>query len=183
MEKDLKELLDFERSQYFEKFSLTGIGYHKAIFFKESFAAIIKWQQYARKCDFYARRSGVINKLRAQWYRYWRNVYALKLDLEISTKNIGKGFLLYHSGGIIINADAVLGENVHLHGANCIGNAGENNKGCPHIGNNVTVGVGAKIIGDVTIADGVIIGAGAVVVESCLIPNAVLVGVPAKRIK
>ena len=45
------------------------------------------------------------------------------------------------------------------------------------------MGVGAKIIGDVTIADDVTIAAGAVVIESCETPGAVLAGIPAKCVK
>lgn len=44
----------------------------------------------------------------------------------------------------------------------------------PHIGNNVEIGFGASIIGDVTITDDVKIGAGAVVVKSCLKKEPVL---------
>ena len=45
------------------------------------------------------------------------------------------------------------------------------------------LGVGAKIIGGVTIADDVTVAAGAVVIESCEIPGAVLAGIPAKCVK
>ncbi|MCO4605885.1 Serine acetyltransferase [Streptococcus infantarius subsp. infantarius] len=62
---------------------------------------------------------------------------------------------------------------------NCIGNSGSE-KQAPIIGNNVDIGVGAKIIGDVKIADNITIGANAVVTKSCTIEGATLVGVPAK---
>lgn len=54
-----------------------------------------------------------------------------------------------------------------------IGNDGVSLK-APHIGNNVEIGFGASIIGDVTITDDVKIGAGAVVVKSCLKKEPVL---------
>lgn len=47
-----------------------------------------------------------------------------------------------------------------------IGNMGNDLK-VPVIGNNVRLGTGAKVLGDVYIADGVQIGAGAVVLDSC----------------
>jgi len=51
----------------------------------------------------------------------------------------------------------------------------------PHIGNNVNIGTGAKILGNITIGNNVDIGANAVVIET--IPdNALAVGVPAKII-
>lgn len=52
----------------------------------------------------------------------------------------------------------------------------------PTIGNNVYIGPGAKIFGDIQIADGVKIGANAVVNKSCLHKNAILVGVPAHEV-
>ena len=51
------------------------------------------------------------------------------------------------------------------------------------IGNRVDIGVGAKIIGGITIADDVKIGAGAVVTKSCSEIGATLVGVPARKIR
>lgn len=55
--------------------------------------------------------------------------------------------------------------------------------GSPIIGDNCDIGVGAKIIGDITIADNVTIAAGAIVNKSCSQSNVVLAGVPAKVIK
>ena len=53
----------------------------------------------------------------------------------------------------------------------------------PHIGDNVYIGPGAVIFGDIVIADGCYIGANAVVNKSVLTPNTVVVGIPAKVIK
>lgn len=69
-----------------------------------------------------------------------------------------------------------------MHGMNCIGNKGVANSGVPVIGDNVNIGVGAKIVGDVYIADDVSIGANAVVTKSCYEKGEVLVGIPAKNI-
>ena len=69
-----------------------------------------------------------------------------------------------------------------MHGDNCVGNDGQSDI-CPVIGNNVEVGAGAKIIGNVTIADNIKIGAGAVVVNDLLTEFGVYGGVPAVRLK
>lgn len=53
----------------------------------------------------------------------------------------------------------------------------------PHIGNNVDIGVGAKILGGIEIADDIKIGAGAVVVSSFTTKGATLVGIPAREVK
>ena len=54
---------------------------------------------------------------------------------------------------------------------------------CPVIGNNVMMGAGAKVIGNVTIADNIKIGAGAVVVTSFIEPGITIGGVPARKLK
>lgn len=66
-----------------------------------------------------------------------------------------------------------------------IGNKGDfvNSNKAHIIGDNVDIGVGAKIIGPVRVADNVKIGANAVVTKSYEIPSAVLIGVPAKAVK
>ena len=52
----------------------------------------------------------------------------------------------------------------------------------PQIGDNVDIGVGAKIIGDVTIANGIKIGANAVVNKSFNEENITIVGCPARKV-
>ncbi len=110
-----------------------------------------------------------------------RNRYGNTLGLEIWGTNIGKGLTLYHNN-VVINRDAKIGDFCKLHGDNCIGNDGIT-KDCPKIGNNVDIGVGAKILGGVTIADNVIVAAGAVVVSNFTEEGIVIGGVPARRLK
>ncbi len=179
---ELKQIIDYEKSQYFEKFKMSPWEYFKASFFKEPICGIIRWQVCSRKCDYYSGTSSIIGRIIGQYFRFLRNYYGRMMNIEASTSHIGKGLILYHSGGIIINASAQIGENVHFHGANCVGNSGEENDGCPIIGNNVSIGVGAKIIGNIEIADGITIGAGAVVVKSFFEPNITIAGVPAHKI-
>jgi serine O-acetyltransferase len=76
-----------------------------------------------------------------------------------------------------------VGENCQLHGSNCIGNDGYALDKCPVIGNNVDIGVGAKILGNITIADNIVIGAGAVVVHSFTEPGITIGGIPARKLK
>ncbi len=55
-------------------------------------------------------------------------------------------------------------------------------EGCFRIGNNVYIGPGARIFGDIEIADGIAIGANAVVNRSFLEPGITIAGVPARKI-
>ena len=102
-----------------------------------------------------------------------------RLGIEIGPNCFGKELTIYHIGSIIVNPAARIGDGCKLHGANCIGNNGKT-KGVPRIGNNVDIGYGAAVIGDIEIADGVVIGANAVVNRSITVPGSVVVGVPGK---
>lgn len=76
---------------------------------------------------------------------------------------IGKGLALAHGGkGIVINPEVTIGENAYIIHQVTIGSI---RTGIPVIGNNVVIGVGAKILGNVTIGDNVKIGANATVIK------------------
>jgi len=135
-------------------------SYHEELFRKKRIYHVFPMIFYLRRC----------NKL------------GNLLGFEIKGTNIGKGLTLYHNGPIVINRDAVVGTYCKLHGDNCIGNNGIS-KDCPIIGNNVDIGVGAKILGRVVLADNIIVAAGAVVVKSFLEPGITIGGVPACKIK
>jgi len=97
------------------------------------------------------------------------------ISIPIGTK-IGKGLYISHIGTIIINNNAVIGDNCNLAPMIVVGWGKSNEKfGVPKIGNRVWIGPGAKIFGPITIGDDVAIGANAVINKS--IPNnAVVVG-------
>lgn len=91
---------------------------------------------------------------------------------------IGKGFRIYHFGGIVINPIAEIGDNCSMHQGVTIG-VRHTYIDVPKIGNNVTIGAGAKILGDIRIGNNAIIGANAVVLID--VPDDyIAVGVPAK---
>ena len=82
---------------------------------------------------------------------------------------------------MVINGN--VGDNCVFHGNNTIGNKGVHGSDRrPVIGDNVDIGVGAIVIGDIDIADNSIIGAGSVVTKSFTDENSIIVGVPGKKI-
>lgn len=92
--------------------------------------------------------------------------------------NIGAGLRIHHFGGIILHPTAVLGENCTLYHGVTIGDRGGEG-GAAVIGNNVLLGAGSKIIGELTIGDNVIVGANTVVTKD--VPaDTVAVGSPAR---
>ncbi|MBD7914204.1 serine acetyltransferase [Clostridium sp. Sa3CUN1] len=91
-----------------------------------------------------------------------------QVDIPFKVK-IGKGLRLKHPRGIVIHPNVELGEGCSIYHQVTIGvNEFSSNGGVARIGNNVFIGVGAKIIGDVIIGDNVRIGANAVVTEDVM---------------
>jgi serine O-acetyltransferase len=93
---------------------------------------------------------------------------------------IGDGFFVDHGMGVVIGETSVIGDNVTLYqGVTLGGTSQQKKKRHPTLGNNVVVGVGAQVIGDITIGDNAKVGAGSVVINS--VPaNATVVGVPGR---
>lgn len=92
---------------------------------------------------------------------------------------IGKGFVVLHSFGTVINTNVRAGENLVIEHGVTIGAEKDQS---PKLGDNVFIGAGAKIIGAVRIGSDVKIGANAVVVKD-LPDGATAVGVPAKVVR
>ena len=91
---------------------------------------------------------------------------------------IGDGLLIDHGTGVVIGETAVVGNNVTLYQGVTLGGTGkETGKRHPSLGNNIVVGAGAKILGNITIGDNSYVGANSVVLQS-VPPNATVVGVP-----
>jgi serine O-acetyltransferase len=93
---------------------------------------------------------------------------------------LGPGLFIDHGMGIVIGETAEVGENVSLlQGVTLGGTSVRREKRHPTLGDNVTVGAGAKILGGFIIGAGSRIGAGSVVVRE--VPeNSVVVGVPGR---
>ena len=93
---------------------------------------------------------------------------------------IGKGFFIDHGMGVVIGETTEIGNNVTMYQGVTLGGTGkEKGKRHPTIGNEVTIGTGAKILGSIEIGDNVKIGASSVVLDN--VPaNSTVVGVPGR---
>ena len=96
---------------------------------------------------------------------------------------IGKGLLIDHGMGVVIGETAQIGNNCTIfHGVTLGGRGNVIGKRHPTLGDNVFVGAGAKILGNIKIGNNVKIGANAVVLTD--VPdNATAVGVPAQVVR
>lgn len=185
----IKSIIHIEANNYKRYMFPTRMRFILAWLKSEPIYLIMKWQRLARISDYYHEEAhrldaSIWTKLAFLYYESKRNRLSSKLGLEVGTGNIGEGLIIYHyAGGIVVNVHSHIGKNLHLHGNNCIGNSGPFDLRCPHIGDNVILGVGAKIIGNIKIADNVKVAAGAVVVKDVLQQGCTVAGIPAKIVK
>ncbi len=93
---------------------------------------------------------------------------------------IGKGLFIDHGMGVVIGETTIIGDNVTLFQGVTLGGTGkEQGKRHPTLGDNIVVGAGAKILGNIKIGSNSYIGANAVVVKP--VPeNTTVVGVPGR---
>jgi serine acetyltransferase len=100
-------------------------------------------------------------------------LYGIEIGKDVE---LGEGVVFVHTLGTVIGGDARIGDRVRIMGNVTIGTAKDN--GYPHIGNDVDVGAGARILGPIQVGDGAIIGANAVVLTD--VPaGGLAIGVPA----
>ena len=104
--------------------------------------------------------------------------------IEIHPKaQIGNRFFIDHGEGVVIGETTIIGDDVLIYQQVTLGGTGnEHGKRHPTIGNNVIIGAGAKILGNITIGDNTRVGAGSVVVDD--VPeHCTVVGVPGRIVQ
>jgi serine O-acetyltransferase len=96
---------------------------------------------------------------------------------------IGEEFFIDHGSGVVIGETAEIGDRVTLYQGVTLGGTGfQRGKRHPTVGDNVTVGSGAKLLGPIEVGHGAKVGANTVVVED--VPaNTTVVGNPGHTVK
>ena len=145
---------------------------------------VMKYLQFLRKAEYYnnVSNNNVLCKAKALWYRYRLHKLGIKLGYSIPINVFGAGLSLPHFGNIVVSKEAKVGKFCRIHVGVNIGASGGIPK-APQIGDNVYIGPGAILFGDIKIADNVTIGTNATVNKDCLNTNVVLAGTPAKIVK
>lgn len=143
--------------------------------------AVYRFGVYARSvggrrlCDKVRRR--VLRAVYRTASRLVRNVYGIELH---ATATVGRRFRIAHQGAIVIHRNAVIGDDCQVRQGVTIG-AGANRRTepAPVLGDRVSVGAGALIIGPITIGDDVKVGPGALVMRD--VPSGATVFAPPAR--
>jgi serine O-acetyltransferase len=127
----------------------------------------------------YGVRPLLLRKLLSLIYRIWYKLIQMSTGVELPCEvPIGQNFMIDHFGGIIVSGYAKFGDNCRIRTGVVVGLQRVDEPCAPVFGNNVDIGVGAKILGDISIGNNVVIGANAVVLSD--IPDdCIAVGIPA----
>ena len=131
----------------------------------------------------YSIKSSIIRKPFSLAYKVLFKFIQILTGIELPCEvDVGKNFRIDHFGDVIISGYAKFGDNCVIRNGVTVGLQRVEDPAAPKIGNNVDIGCGAKILGDISIGDDVKIGANAVVLKN--IPsNSIAVGVPARIIQ
>ena len=172
----LKEYLDVEMADY----RVTNPRQLVARVFLTSERAILgKHIKLLRTTEYHVNTG---HKLRALWYNARLMKFQIRYGMRIPVNSCGKGLSIAHAAPCGVTAGTSVGENFRLHMlAWAVGDGTD--EGVPTIGDDVILGVGAKIVGKVTVADHISIGANSVVTKDFLEPNCTIAGVPARKLK
>ena len=159
-----------------------GLDVHSRSAIKVFFAPNVIWkfQKKLRYLEYYTNTSG-----RGFTYKYRRlrfKIYSIKLGFSIPVNVFGPGLAIVHYGTIIVNKNARIGKNCRIHANTNIGASG-GKEAAPNIGDNVYIGPGAKIFGNINIPSNCAIGANAVVNKTMTEEGMLIAGIPAQSVK
>ncbi len=127
----------------------------------------------------YGVRPILLRKLMSLLYRIAFKCVQVITGIELPCEvELGRNFVIDHSGGIVISGYARFGDNCRIRTGVVVGLARVDEPGAPVIGDRVDIGAGAKVLGRIRIGSDVLIGANAVVIRD--VPDqSIAAGVPA----
>ncbi|MFA5761951.1 MAG: hypothetical protein WC877_09380 [Dehalococcoidales bacterium] len=136
------------------------------------FQKILRATEYHLNCK---------HKLRYLFYYYRLLSLGDKIGVYIPPNCFGPGLNIIHLHGIFVWDRAKIGKNCRICHEVTIGSTPSTHL-APKLGDNILIGAGAKILGDIEIADNIAIGANSVVVDSFIEPGITIAGIPAKKV-
>jgi serine O-acetyltransferase len=140
---------------------------------------ILRFQRRLRKIEYLTncKSNNLFLKIYCKCLHILNTRLAIRLGFTIPINTIGPGLCFPHYGTIIITHNCSIGKNCRIHPGTAIGTY----HGAPTIGDNVYIGPGAKLFGDLKIGNNVSIGANSVITKS-FEDNVSIAGIPASII-
>lgn len=128
----------------------------------------------------YTVRPVLLRKLLSGLYRFLYKCTQIVTGIELPCEaQVGRHLVIDHFGGIVVSGYTRFGDNCRIRIGVVIGLKNIDNPTAPAIGDNVDIGAGAKLLGNIRIGNNVTIGANAVVL--CDVPdNSIAIGIPAR---
>jgi serine O-acetyltransferase len=162
------------------KYKKYGGNFFSIIFLTQAFWAIVQYR-FANYC--YNLKIPVLKPVLLIFCLIWQKSIEIITGISIPySVKIGSQFYIGHFGGIIINANAVIGNNCNISQGVTIGVSGRgDNRGVPVIGNNVYLGANAVLVGKIQVGNNCVIAANSLVTKS-VDPNTTVMGVPAIKV-
>lgn len=144
---------------------------------------IWRFQRFLRLLEYYSNRHVPLwGRMIRVFVRMRYHSLSVKLGFSIPINVFGPGLAIVHYGTIVVASSSIIGKNCRIHEGVTIGATNGSSKAA-QIGDNVFIGSGAKIIGDVRISSNVAIAANAVVTKDVICESGCTVGgVPARII-
>lgn len=143
---------------------------------------IYAFQRHLRGVEYYKNcGSGLGGKLMYAYHRFWYLRLSVRLGFSIPENVFGPGLSIAHYGTIVVNSNARVGKNCRLHACVNIGSSA-GGKRAPQIGDDVYIGPGAILFGDIVVASRVVVGANSTVNKSFVREGVVIVGSPAREV-
>lgn len=144
---------------------------------------IKKFQKLLRKCEYHKNNMhSTHHKVLFTIHYFFFTKLSVKLGFTIPLNVFGPGLCIVHYGTIVISPNAKVGSNCRIHPSTCIGASGGKME-APQVGDNVYIGPGAKLYGNITIGNNIAIAPNAAVASSFTENGILIGGVPAKKIK
>lgn len=144
---------------------------------------VLTFQKHLRKLEYYKNcKNGFLNRLYYTFLQYRFRRESLQLGFTIPENVFGPGLAIIHYGTIVVNANAKFGKNCRVHANVNIGASGGSPK-APQFGDNIYIGPGAVIFGDIKIGNNVAISANSTVNKTIDGDDILIAGSPAKKVK
>lgn len=162
-----------------------GIDYKSISFFFSPYnidIEIWKFQRQLRICEYFYNndRNDILWKIRKFIAARRFKKLSLRNNFTINPNCFGPGLRIMHRGTIVVNGKSKIGSNCTINACVNIGVHPNLEEKAPQLGDNIYIGPGAKIYGNIYIADNCMIGANAVVNKNEFNKGTILIGVPAK---
>jgi serine O-acetyltransferase len=140
-----------------------------------------QFQKKLRRLEYYKNcKKGIFNKIVYAFLKIQFQKESIKLGFSIPENVFGPGLAIVHYGTIVVNSKAKIGKNCRIQACTNIG-ASSGKPEAPTIGDNVYIGPGAKIYGNIIIGNNIAIAANSSVNKSFEENNIMIAGSPAKK--